>query len=77
MGTDIDVTAGRWKITGLDPAHDWGGMKTVYGSQTAWPQDITDWQYYDDGKWHPDPNLSVTGNSYIEISVSILTVWLK
>ena len=76
MGTDIDVTAGRWMI-GPDPASDAGGVDTVEGSQTGWPQHITDWQYYDGSKWQPDLSLTVTGNSYIEISVSILTVRLK
>ena len=75
VGTDIDVTDGRWMI-GPDPASNGGGVWTVYGNQTGWPQDITDWQYYDGG-WHSDPNLTVTGNSNIEITVSILTVWLK
>ena len=74
VGTDIDVTAGRWKI-GPDPASNAGGVDTVEGSQTGWPQHITDWEYLAGGKWHPDPNLSVTGNSYIEISVSILTIF--
>ena len=76
VGTDIDVTAGRWKI-GPNPASDAGYVDTVESSLTGWPQDITDWQYLAGGKWHPDPNLTVTGNSNIEISVSILTVWLK
>ena len=78
VGTDIDVTDGRWKI-GSNPAWDVGGVSTVEAFLTGWPQDITDWRYYDgDGdKWQTDPNLTVTGNSNIEISVSILTVWLK
>ena len=73
VGTNIDVTDGFWKI-GSDPASNAGGVATVEGSQTGWPQDITDWQYYEGG-WHSDPNLTVTGNSNIETSVSILTIF--
>ena len=76
VGTDIDVTAGSWMI-GRYPASWAVGVRTVESSLTAWPQHITDWQYYAGGKWHPDPNLTVTGNSNKEISVSIFTVRLK
>ena len=74
VGTDIDITAGRWKI-GPDLVNELGGVRTLEGSQTGWPQDITDWEYWDGGKWHPDPTLTVTGNSNIETSVSILTIF--
>ena len=75
VGTDIDVTGGFWVIG--DPANDAGVVGTVDGSQTAWPQDVPDWEYSDGNNWRYDPTLTVTGNSNIEISVSILTVWLK
>ena len=47
------------------------------GSQTAWPQDVPDWEYYDyhDEKWQSDPTLTVKGNSNLETSVSILTIF--
>ena len=74
VGTDIDVTGGKW-IIGPDPANDVGGVTTVEGSQTAWPQDVPDWQWGDGTNWHYDPTLTVTGNSNIETSVSILTIF--
>ena len=60
VGTDIDVTVGSWMI-GPDPASNAGGVATVEGSQTAWPQDVPDWQYVEAHEWHSDPNLTVTG----------------
>ena len=60
VGTNIDVTDGFWKI-GSDPASNAGGVATVQGSQTGWPQHITDWKYVEAYKWHSDPNLTVTG----------------
>ena len=73
-GTDIDVTGGFWVI-GPDPASNVGGVATVVGSQTAWPQDVPDWQWGDGTNWHYDPTLTVTGNSNIGTSVSILTIF--
>ena len=74
VGTDIDVTGGAWMI-GPDPESDTGYVKTVEGSQTALPQDVPDWEYWNGDKWQPDPTLTVTGNSNIETSVSILTIF--
>merc|ERR1719433_1881146 len=63
--------AGRWMIG--NPASNAGGVMTKKGSQTAWPQDITDWQYWDGGKWqwHPDPTLIVTDESVFPDVITI------
>ena len=62
-------------MIGPDPESDTGYVKTVEGSQTALPQDVPDWEYWNGDKWQPDPTLTVTGNSNLETSVSILTIF--
>ena len=63
--TCIDITVGHWMI-GNDPATNAGGVSTVVFNTNLLPDQISEWEYYDnDGKWYTDPLLTVTGNIVI------------
>ena len=60
----IDMTGGFWAI-GPDPATDAGGVSTVVSNTNLLPHQISEWEYWDGGKWQTDPLLTVTGNIII------------
>ena len=56
-----------------DPASNIGGVSTVEGNLQTWPDQVTEWQYHDNG-WKTDDQLTVTGDINIMISMIILII---
>ena len=61
--TIIDMTDSKWAI-GTDPATEMGDVLTASNTSLL-PHQIPEWKYSNGGKWHVDPELTVTGNIII------------
>ena len=64
--TDNDITGGNWMIW-PDPTENKGGVITADPAGDLWPHQVRSWEYWTEGKWQSDPQLTVTGNTNINI----------
>ena len=63
--TNNDITAGYWLIG--DPATEAGGVGSANPPGYLWPHQVRSWVYLVSDEFQSDPQLTVTGNIYINI----------